>query len=84
MNNSIQLFQKQKDYYSENRNRIKEYQIKNQNIIMARKKIYSNNRYKPDINFRLTCKTRSRIRQALQGKTKSSSTIDILGIDIET
>ena len=84
MNNSIKFFRKQKDYYSENRDRIKEYQIKNHNKIMARKKIYSNNRYKTDINFRLICKTRSRIRQALQGKTKSSSTIDILGINIET
>ena len=84
MNDSIKLIRKQKDYYSENRDRIKEYQIKNHNKIMGRKKVYSDNRYKTDINFRLICKTRSRIRQALQGKTKSSSTIDILGIDIET
>ena len=84
MNNSNELIQKQKDYYSENRDRIKEYQIKNHNKFMARKKIYSNNRFKTDIIFRLICKTRSTIRQALQGKTKSSSTIDILGIDIET
>ena len=51
---------------------------------MARKKSYSNNRYKTDINFRLNCKTRSRIRPASYGKSKSFSTIDILGIDIET
>ena len=43
-----------------------------------------NNRYKKDVNFRLICKTRSRIRQSLQGKTKSSRTKDILGIDIDT
>ena len=40
--------------------------------------------YKTDINFRLICKTRSRTRQALRGKVKSSSTKNILGIDIHT
>ena len=39
---------------------------------------------KTDKIFRLFCRTRSRIRQALQGKMKSSSTIDNLGIDINT
>ena len=60
------------------------YDKQNRGKTKTRKKIYLNNRYKTDINFCLICKTRSRIRQALQGKTKSSSTKDILGIDIET
>ena len=51
---------------------------------MTRKRIYSNNKCKSYINFRLICKTRSKNRQALKGKVKSSSTINILGIDIET
>ena len=38
MNNSIKLIQKQKDFCSENRDRIKEYQLKNHNKNMARKK----------------------------------------------
>ena len=80
---SIKLVQKQKDYYIQNRDRIKEYQLKNHNKIIAQKKIYSNNKYKSDINFRIICRTRSRIRNALQGKIKSSSTRDILGIDID-
>ena len=84
MKNSIKLIQKQKDYYLDNRDRIKEYQVKNHNKIIAQKKFYSNNKYKSDINYRLICKTRSRIRNALQGKIKSSSSRDILGIDIDT
>ena len=48
------------------------------------KKIYSNIRYKSDINIRLICETRSRTRQNLKGKIKSSFTISILGIDFET
>ena len=82
------VIQKRKIYDSENRekilNRIKDYQIKNHDKIIARKRIYSNNKYKTDINFRLICKTRSRIRQALRRKSKSSSTTDFLGIDINT
>ena len=68
MNISIKIIQKHKDYYLENRYQIKEeYQLKNHDKTFARKKIYSNNRYKTDNIFRLICRTRSRIRQALQG-----------------
>ena len=45
---------------------------------------YFKNRTKTDVNFRLIRNTRRRIHHALNGKTKSSSTRDILGIDIDT
>ena len=58
------VIQKQKIYDSENREkflfRVKDYQLKNLDKSIARKKIYSNNKYKTDNNFRLICKTRSR------------------------
>ena len=44
---------------------------------------YVKNRIKTDVNFRLLRNTRRRIHQALQGKTKSSSTEDNLGIDFD-
>ena len=50
---------------------------------MAQKKIYTNNRYKTHVNYRLICKTRSRIYKSLRGLTKQSSSRDILGIDID-
>ena len=71
-----------KQYYLDNRDRIKEYQLKNHEKIITQQKKYKNNRYKTDINYRLICITRSRIRQALNRKTKQSSSINILGIDI--
>ena len=71
------------DYYFQNRDRIKEYQLKNHDRIMAQKKIFTNIRYKRDINYRLICKTRSRIYKTLKGMTKQSSSINILGIDID-
>ena len=70
-----------KQYYLDNRDRIKEYQLKNHEKIITQQRKYKNNRYKTDIKYRLICITRSRIRQALNRKTKSSSTIDILGMD---
>ena len=50
---------------------------------MAQKKIYTNNRYKTDFNYRLICKTRSRIYKSLRGMTKQLSSKHILGIDID-
>ena len=61
-----------------------EYQLKYHDKILARKKTPSKNRYKTDNVFRLICKTRSRIRQALNGKSKSTSTKDVFGIDFVT
>ena len=45
---------------------------------------YIKNRIKTDFDFRLIRNTRRRIHHALNGKSKSSSTRGILGIDIET
>ena len=82
MNNSTKTFQKQKGYYLENRAQLKEYQIKNHDRIITRKKIYFSNSYKTDVSFRLTHITRCRLRQPLNGKSKSISTKEILGIDV--
>ena len=76
------LTKQTKFYNKENRDRIKEYQLKNHDKIRARKRICSINKCKSDKNFRLICRTRSRIRHVLRGKFKSCSTKDILGIDI--
>ena len=80
------VIKKQRIYDSENRERIinrnKDYYLKNRHHFMVQKKIYTNNRYKTDINFRLISNTRSRIFNSLKGMTKQSSTKEILGIDI--
>ena len=57
-----------KNYFQHNKNK----------IIESRK-----NRRKTDVNFRLLCNTTRRISHALNGKSKFSSTRDILGIDID-
>ena len=45
---------------------------------------YFEKRKKTDSSFRLTLNTRRRIHHALNGESKSSSTEDLLGIDIDT
>ena len=44
---------------------------------------YIKNRTKTDRDFRLICNIRRRIHHALNGKLKSSSTRDTLGVDID-
>ena len=56
----------------------KEYQMKS----VEKRKIYEKNRYKTDVNFRLIKNTGRRIHHAMNGKSKSFSTKEILGIDI--
>ena len=47
-------------------------------------KEYMKNRIKTDVSFRLIRNTRRRIHHAFIGKSKSSSTLDIIGIDVKT
>ena len=47
-------------------------------------KDYMKNRIKTDVNFRLIRNTRRRIHHALNGKSKSISTKEILGIHIDS
>ena len=62
---------------------MKDYELKNHDTFITRKKIYSKNRFQLDNNFRLVCGTRSRIHQFLGGK-KSNSTEENLVVDIDT
>ena len=85
-NNRNKIHTRMNDYYLQNRDRIinrnKHYRQENHNRIMAQREIYINNRYKTDVNYRLIRKTRSRIYKSLKGMIKQSSSINLLGIDI--
>ena len=77
-----------KNYYVANQDRLLNkqnlYDKENRDKINTRMNENVKNRIKADVNFRLIRNTRRRIHQALQVKTRSSSTKDILGIDIDT
>ena len=78
------ILQKQKQYDIENRDKKRDYRIKNREQINSRMNRYIKNRIRMDYNFRLIHNTRRRIHHVLNGKSKSISTKEILGIDIET
>ena len=71
---------KQRVYNFENKEKNKMYAKQNK----EKNKEYKNYRCKTDINFQLIRRTRSRLRKVLRRTSKSSSTKEILGIDIET
>ena len=83
-----------KNNYLDNRDRVKRYYLNNQDRLNNYQKNYNygnkekinfyiKNKRITDVNFRLIRNTRRRIHHALNGNSKSSSTLDILGIDIE-
>ena len=83
VDNKDRLLNKQKIFNKENHDQINEYQLKNHDKFIARKKISFKIRYKTDNSFRLISETRSRILNALNCKLKSSSSKQISGIDID-
>ena len=58
----------------------KQYHYKNR----EKRNLHERKRRARDVNYRLIKNTRRRVHRALKGKSKSSSTIDILGTDINT
>ena len=77
-----------KRHYVDNQDRLlnkqKFYDKENGDKINARMNEYIKNRIKTDVNFRLIRMTRWRIHHALNGKSKSTSTKKILGIDVDS
>ena len=75
-------------YYEDNgekiRNQKKKYYDEIRDVINKNHINYERNRRKTDVNFRLICNTRRRKHHVLSGESKSSSTIEFLGFDIET
>ena len=58
--------------------------MKNRDKISIRHNENNENRLKTDVKFQLILTTRRKIHHALNGESKPSSTLDILGIDVET
>ena len=63
---------------------MKDFYLENYDKFIAREKIYSKTKNKIGINFPLICKTRCRIKQVLNGTSKSCSILELFVIDIET
>lgn len=74
---------KSKQYYVANAEKIKkqrrDYYHKNKNTINQKNKIYTKNRRKTDLNFKLRGNLRVLIKQALKGKIKPVSVLKVVG-----
>ena len=75
--------EQEKDYYYKNRSKKlakqKEYETLNKAKISERKRIYSNNRKKTDIEFKLKCLLRTRLYAVIKDNYKAGSAVDDLG-----
>jgi hypothetical protein len=75
-----------KEYYLQNKNKIlkqvKSYYIKHRTKITKYINDYNKNRKKIDINFKILCNLRRRLNHALKGKSKSISTLKLIGCSI--
>ena len=89
------VLERQSKYYTENKEKSKQYRIKNKEKIKEYEKnfqtknrerinAYYRNRRQNNETVRLIDNTRRRINGALNGKSKSFHTKEILGIDVET
>ena len=76
-----------KQYYEDNRENIrslqKKYYDENRDVIIKKRVEYEKIRLNTDVKYRLIRNTRRRSHHALNSKSKSSSTRDILGIEID-
>ena len=68
-------------YFREDSNRYRNVCISCKN---EKQRIYEKDRLKTDVSFRIIRNTRCRIHHALNGNSKSKSSREILGIDIES
>ena len=85
--NVEKIKKQQKKYHADNKTRIRQVQkdwVKNNREKIAQTQlIYKNARYKNDDLYRLKSTVRARIWSYLKGTSKSKSTIEYLGCDIE-
>lgn len=67
------------DYYHKNKEKKSEYDKKNRSEVAKQRR----ERYKVDLNYKLTCNLRSRLHVALKRNKKTSHTMDLLGCSID-
>lgn len=72
--------QKLRRYREQNPDRYKGYDTKRR----AERTVYTRNRRRTDLNFRLASILRGRVTAAIRGKNKSASTMSLLGCSIES
>jgi hypothetical protein len=85
--NKQKISLRKKAHYQANKQKIrlqqKAYYQANKEKIIVQHSAYEKNKYKTDPTLRLTKSLRARVRQALKGKNKSKSTMELIGCTID-
>ena len=83
LNNREKISEKKKEYYLDNKEKLlgrqKQYNLENK----PKRNAYVSNKRKTDLAFALTDNLRTRLKQALNGKNKSKSTLKLLGCTVK-
>jgi len=83
LNNRGKILKQKKEYYLDNREKLlgrqKQYNLENK----PKRNAYVSNKRKTDLAFALTDNLRTRLKQALNGKNKSKSTLKLLGCTVK-
>lgn len=84
--NKARLLARDKEYYKNNRKKrlakMKLYYKKNKVDVIIQKRSYHRNRYHSDLDFRIKCNLRSRLKQAIKHNWKRGSAVKDLGCSI--
>jgi hypothetical protein len=76
-----------KEYYLKNKEKIaihhKEYYELNKNQIIQYQSKYISNKIKNNVEFKILCNLRSRVRDAIKGNNKSKKTVKLIGCSLE-
>jgi hypothetical protein len=71
-----------KAYYESHKEEIKEYQEKYRKHHKKERRIYANSRRKSDLNYKISCALRTRLRMAIHNNQKAGSAVRDLGCSI--
>ena len=71
------------EYRKAHQQEIKNYYLKNKELILSKHAKYMNNRIKTDINFRILCSLRHRLNMTVKHNHKFSTTIKLLGCNVK-
>jgi endogenous inhibitor of DNA gyrase (YacG/DUF329 family) len=85
--NKEKIALRKKNYYESNKEKIisqqKKYYKINKTKKIKQQRIYINNKLKTDINFKIKCYLRNRIKSAIKRNAKRGHTLDLLGCSIK-
>ena len=87
--NRIQRNKSAKKWQDKNREKVRAYaryhyyKTKDDPHVRERKKLWQRSKRSNDMNFRIACNLRNRVRHALHGKAKTDATLSMLGCTIE-